>query len=46
MKEFVASIGLIRSAAMGTAVLIGVGFGAATGTLGATERGLEAEASS
>jgi hypothetical protein len=28
LKEFAASIGLIRSAALGTAVLISVGFGA------------------
>jgi hypothetical protein len=43
LKEFAASIGLIRSAALGTAVLIGVGFGATTSAVGATERGLEAE---
>jgi peptide-methionine (S)-S-oxide reductase len=42
-KEFAASIGLIRSAALSTAVLISVGFGATTGAVGATERGLEAE---
>jgi hypothetical protein len=43
LKEFAASIGLIRSAALGTAVLISVGFGATTGAVGATERGLEAD---
>jgi hypothetical protein len=37
LKEFAASIGLIRSAALGTAVLISVGFGATTGAVGATE---------
>jgi peptide-methionine (S)-S-oxide reductase len=42
LKEFAASIGL-RSAALGTAVVIGVGLGAITGAVGATERGLEAE---
>ncbi len=43
LEEFAASIGLIRSAVLGTAVLVCVGFGAATGAVGATERGLEAE---
>jgi peptide-methionine (S)-S-oxide reductase len=43
LKEFAAAIGLIRSAALGTAVVIGVGLGATTDAVGATERGLEAE---
>jgi peptide-methionine (S)-S-oxide reductase len=43
LKEFAASIRLIRCAALGAAVLISVGFGGTTGAIGATERGLEAE---
>src|ERR1700733_12521405 len=40
LKEFA---GFIRSAALGATVLVSVGFGATTGAVGATERGLEAE---
>jgi peptide-methionine (S)-S-oxide reductase len=43
LKEIAATIRLVQSAALGTAVLISVGFGATTGAVGATERGLEAE---
>jgi peptide-methionine (S)-S-oxide reductase len=43
LTEFAASTALIRSAAVGTAVLIAVGYGATTRTIGATERAAAAE---
>jgi peptide-methionine (S)-S-oxide reductase len=43
LKGLTASTGLIRSAALGTAVLIIVGFGTTTGAVGATERAVAAE---